>query len=50
MRGKSNNIKISTNFFKRELQISDKSIEHFWQTESYGIVKKDDKILIQKQD
>ena len=28
----------------------DKSIECFWQTESYGILKKDDPILILKQD
>ena len=28
----------------------DKSIDRFWQTESYGILKRDDPILMPKQD
>ena len=47
---KSNNSKISTNFFKRESEMLDKSIDRFWQTESYGILKRDDPILMPKQD
>ena len=50
MGGKFSNSKISTNVFKRESEMLDKSIECFWQTESYGILKKDDPILILKQD
>ena len=50
MGGKSDNSKISTNFFKKELEMLDKSIESFWQTESYGILKRDDPILMPKQD
>ena len=50
MGGKPNNSKISTKFFKRELETLDKSIERFWQTESYEIVKRDDPILMPKQD
>ena len=47
---KSNNSKISTNFFKRESEMLDKSIDRFWQTESYRILKRDDPILMPKQD
>ena len=50
MGGKPNNSKISTKFFKRELETLDKSIERFWQTESYEILKRDDPILMPKQD
>ena len=50
IRGKSDNSKISTNVFKRELEMLDKSIECFWQTESYGILKRDGTILMPKQD
>ena len=50
MGGKPNNSKISTKFFKRELERLDKSIERFWQTESYEILKRDDPILMPKQD
>ena len=50
MGGKSNNSKISTNFLKREWEMLDKSIERFWQTEPYGILKRDDTILMPKQD
>ena len=50
MGGKPNNSKISTKFFKRELETLDKSIERFWQTESYEILKRDDPVLMPKQD
>ena len=50
IRGKSDNSKISTNVFKRESEMLDKSIECFWQTESYGILKRDGTILMPKQD
>ena len=50
MGGKSNNSKISTSFFKWESEMLDKSIERFWQTDSYGILKRDDTILMPKQD
>ena len=50
MGGKPNNSKISTKFFKRELETLDKSIERFWQTESYEILKRDDPIKMPKQD
>ena len=50
MGGKPNNSKISTKFFKRELETLDKSIKRFWQTESYEILKRDDPILMPKQD
>ena len=50
MGGKSKNSKISANFFKMELEMLHKSIECFWQTKSYGILKRDDPILMPKQD
>ena len=50
MGGESNNSKISTNFLKRESEMTDKSIERSWQTESYGLLKRDDPILMPKQD
>ena len=49
MGGKSDNSKISINFFKRESEMLDKSIGRFWQTESYGILKRDKPILMPKQ-
>ena len=39
MGGKYSNSKIST-FLKRESEMLDKSTERFWQTESYGILKR----------
>ena len=50
MGGKSNNSKISTSILKWESEMLDKSIECFWQTDSYGILKRDDTILMPKQD
>ena len=49
MGGKSNNSKISTNFLKRESEMFDKSIECFRQTKPYGILKREDTILMPKQ-
>ena len=36
----------SFNFVKRDVEILDKSIDRFWQTESYGVSKSDDPNLI----
>ena len=43
-------VKFQKIFFKRESEMLDKSIECLWQTESYWILKRDDTILMPKQD
>ena len=40
----------SFNFLNRDAEMLDKSIERFWQTESYGVLKRDDPNLKPKVD
>ena len=54
MGGKSkttfSNSKPSFNFFNRDAEMLDKPTERFWQTESYGVLKRDDHDLMPKVD
>ena len=42
--------KPSFNFFNRDAEMLDKPTERFWQTESYGVLKRDDHDLMPKVD
>ena len=44
------NSKPSFNFFNRDAEMLDKPTERFWQTESYGVLKRDDHDLMPKVD